>query len=84
MGYINYMSRMDALDPDTHPAGSMLMDDFASTRPTPLERDKAAVSDFYRLVEENTAVNSTVPFESLKDGGTSYSVRDDLQILLKE
>ena len=72
------MSRMDALDPETHPAGSMLFDDFASTQPTPLERDKAAESDFFRFVGKNTLVVSTVPDEREKDGGTTYSGRDML------
>jgi len=61
VGYINYMNRLDALDPDTHPAGSVLMDDFGTTRPTPLEADAAATSDFYRFVASNTLVASTVP-----------------------
>ena len=82
VGYLNYMSRMDALDPETHPAGSMLFDDFVSTQPTPLERDKAAESDFFRFVGENTLVVSTVPDEVEKDGGTSYSGRDSYEEVL--
>ena len=83
VGFLNYMSRMDALDPQTHPAGSMLFDDFASTQPTPLERDKAAESDFFRFVGENIMVVSTVPDEAERDGGTSYSGRDGYEEALK-
>ena len=53
VGYLNYMNRLDALDPDTHPAGSVLLDDFASTQPTPLEKDAPAASDFYRIIDSN-------------------------------
>ena len=47
VGYLNYMSRLDALDPETHPAGSLLMEDFGSTEPTPLTKDLEASSEFY-------------------------------------
>ncbi len=83
VGFLNYMYRLDAMDPDTHPAGSLLMDDFGSTQPTPLEKDAAATSDFYRFVEKNTLVDSTVPNESVKDGGTSYSSRDDFETVVE-
>lgn len=83
VGYLNYMARLDALDPKTHPAGSMLMDDFATTQPTPLEKDKPAVSDFYRFVGENTLVASTVSNEDVRDGGTSYSGRDSYETILE-
>ena len=82
VGFLNYMSRMDALNPETHPAGSMLFDDFVSTQPTPLERDKAAKSDFFRFIGENTMVASTVPDEKKKDGGTTYSGRDSYEEVL--
>lgn len=82
--YLNYMSRLDDLDPDTHPAGSMLMDDFASTQPTPLEKDAPANSDFYRIIEENTMMPSTVPDESVKDGGKSYSGRDSFETVVEQ
>ena len=84
VGYLNYMSRLDDLDPDTHPAGSMLMDDFASTQPTPLEKDATATSDFYRIVEGNTLVPSTIPDETVKDGGTSYSGRDSFETVVEQ
>ena len=76
VGYLNYMSRLDAMDPETHPAGSLLMDDFGSTQPTPLEKDAVAASDFYRILGKNTLVVSTVSSDTVKDGGTSYSGRD--------
>ena len=84
VGYLNYMERLDALDPETHPVGSMLMDDFGSTQPTPIEKDVPAASDFYRFVEKNTLVNSTVPDESVRDGGTSYSGQDSFEAVLEE
>ena len=83
VGYLNYMSHLDALDPDTHPVGSMLMDDFASTQPTPLEENRTATSDFYRFIEKNYGVNSTVSNEDVRDGGTSYSGRDGFEEALK-
>ncbi len=79
VGYLNYMNRLDAVDPETHPAGSVLMDDFGSMQPTPLEKDIVATSDFYRIVEENTMTESTVSYENTKDGGTSYSGRDSFE-----
>ena len=75
-GYINYMNALDVLDPDTHPAGSLLMDDFGSTLPTPLTKNAVAASDYYRIVESNVLTTSTVSNENLKDGGTSYSAID--------
>ena len=60
----------------------MLFDDFVSTQPTPLERDKAAESDFFRFIGENTMVASTVPDEKKKDGGTTYSGRDSYEEVL--
>ena len=83
VGYLNYMSRLDAMDPETHPAGSVLMDDFGSAQPTPLEKDAAATSDFYRIIEENTLTASTVPNEKAKDGGTSYSGRDSFETVVE-
>ena len=83
VGFLNYMSRLDAMDPETHPAGSVLMDDFGSTRPTPLEKDKAAASDCYRIIEENTLTVSTVSCENVKDGGTSYSGRDSFETVVE-
>ena len=83
VGYLNYMNRLDAMDLETHPAGSLLMDDFASTQPTPLEKGKVVTSDFYRIVEENTVVTSTVPSENAKDGGTSYSGRDSFETVIE-
>ena len=82
VGYINYMNRLDALDPDTHPAGSVLMDDFGTTRPTPLEEDAVATSDFYRFVESNTLVSSTVPNDHTLDGGKSFSGRDSFDSIV--
>ena len=79
VGYLNYMSRQDAMDSETHPAGSLLMDDFASTAPTPIEKNVPAESDFYRIVEQNTMTISTVSGERIHDGGTSYSGRDDFE-----
>ena len=84
VGYLNYMSRMDALDPETHPAGSMLMDDFVSTEPTPLTKDLEASSDLFRIVEQNTTVDSTVGSDDVKDGGTSYSGRDSFETVLAQ
>jgi len=84
VGFINYMNRLDALDPDTHPAGSLLMDDFASTLPTPIEKDIPADSEFYRFVERNTMTASTVPNEGAKDGGTSYSGRDSFEAVVEQ
>lgn len=81
-GYLNYMSRLDAMDPETHPAGSLLMDDFASAKPSPLEKDATATSDFYRFVEKNTMTFSTVSGEN-RDGGTSYSARDSFETVLE-
>ena len=79
VGFLNYMSRLDALDPETHPAGSLLMDDFGSTRVTPLEKDKEAASDFYRFVGQNVLVPSTVSCERATDGGTKLSGRNSLE-----
>ena len=83
VGYLNYMNRLDAMDPETHPVGSVLMDDFGSTQPTPLEKDTPAVSDFYRIVEDNTMTTSTVSSEDTKDGGTSYSGRDSFETVVE-
>ena len=78
VGFLNYMHQADSVDPDTHPAGSVLLDDFTSTEKTPLVQDQKADSEFYRLAEQNTYVVSTVSNEKcLKDGGTSYSASDD-------
>ena len=74
---------LDEMDPETHPAGSMLMDDFASTQPTPLKKDAAASSDFYRIIEKNVLTDSTIPNGLLKDGGTSYSARDSLETVVE-
>ncbi len=82
-GYLNYMNRLDAMDPETHPVGSVLMDEFGSTQPTPIEKDAAASSDFYRIVEENTMTTSTVSNEDLQDGGTSYSGRDSFETVVE-
>ncbi len=83
VGYLNYMHQLDAMDSETHPAGSMLMDDFASTQPTPLEKNAVAASDFYRIVEKNTLTASTVSNENVKDGGTSYSGRDSFETVVE-
>ena len=71
------------MDPETHPAGSLLMDDFGSTKTTPLEKDKVAASDFYRIIEQNTLTTSTVSNEDVKDGGTSYSARDSFDTVVE-
>ena len=84
VGLLNYMSRLDAEDPEKHPAGSVLMDDFGSMEPTPLEKDKAAASEFYRIAEQNTMTTSTVPDDKTKDGGTSYSGRDDFEEVVEK
>ena len=84
VGYLNYMQRLDAADPNGHPAGSILLDDFASFRTTPLEKDAAAVSKFYRFAGKNTLVTSTVSNESVKDGGVSYSGRDSFETVLQK
>ena len=84
VGYLNYMNRIDAMDPETHPAGSVLMEDFASTDPTPLEKDKVVNSDFYRIVERNTLTPSTVSNDNAKDGGTSYSGRDSFETVVEK
>ena len=78
------MSRLDAMDPETHPAGSLLMDDFGSTQPTPLEKDAVAISDFYRIAGKNTLVVSTVSSDKVKDGGTSYSGKDRFETVLEQ
>ena len=83
VGYLNYMNQLDAMDPNTHPAGSLLMDDFGSTQPTPLEKDAAATSDFYRIVEQNTLTTSTVLNDDVQDGGTSYSGRDSFETVVE-
>lgn len=83
VGYLNYMSRLDAMDTETHPAGSLLMDDFGSTQPTPLEKDAVATSDYYRIVEKNTMVTSTVSSDKVKDGGTSYSGKDSFETVVE-
>ena len=83
VGYLNYMNRLDALDPETHPAGSLLLDDFGSTQPTPLEKDAVAASEFYRIVEKNTLTVSTVNTDKVKDGGTSYSGRDSFETVVE-
>ena len=77
------MNRLDAMDPETHPAGSLLMDDFGSTQTTPLEKDKVASSDFYRIIEQNTLTTSTVSNEDVKDGGTSYSAKDSFDTVVE-
>ena len=77
------MNQLDAMDPNTHPAGSLLMDDFGSTQPTPLEKDAAATSDFYRIVEQNTLTTSTVLNDNVQDGGTSYSGRDSFETVVE-
>ena len=78
VGLLNYMDRLDAMDPETHPAGSLLMDDFGSTLSSPLEKDTVVSTDFYRMTGENIMTVSTVSIEDTKDGGTSYSGRDSL------
>ena len=83
VGFLNYMNRLDAMDPETHPAGSLLMDDFGSTQTTPLEKDKVASSDFYRIIEQNTLTTSTVSNEDVKDGGTSYSAKDSFDTIVE-
>jgi len=83
VGYLNYMSRLDALDPEAHPVGSMLMDDFGSMQPSPLEEDCTAASDFYRFVEKDYPVKSTVPNEAVRDGGTSFSGRYSFEEVLE-
>ena len=83
VGYLNYMNQLDAMDPNTHPAGSLLMDDFGSTQPTPLEKDTAATSDFYRIAEQNTLTTSTVLNDDVQDGGTSYSGRDSFETVVE-
>jgi hypothetical protein len=75
------MNRLDAMNPETHPAGSVLMEDFGSTQLTPLEKDTAVTSDCYRIVEKNTLTVSTVSNETVKDGGTSYSGRDSFETI---
>ena len=77
------MNRLDAMDPETHPVGSVLMDDFGSTQPTPLEKDVPATSDFYKIIEENTMTVSTVSNENVQDGGTSYSGRDSFETVVE-
>ena len=79
VGYLNYMSSLDAQDPDTHPAGSLLMEDFGSTERTPLVKDQKASSELYRIIEQSTLTDSTVGFEKTKDGGKSYSGRDGFE-----
>ena len=78
------MDRLDAMDPETHPAGSLLMDDFGSTQPTPLEKDTVVSADFYRMTGENTMTVSTVSIEDTKDGGTSYSGKDSFETVVEK
>ena len=54
-----------------------------STQPTPLEKDAAATSDFYRIVEQNTLTTSTVLNDDVQDGGTSYSGRDSFETVVE-
>ena len=84
VGFLNYMDRLDAMDPETHPAGSLLMDDFGSTQPTPLEKDTVVSADFYRMTGENTMTVSTVSIEDTKDGGTSYSGKDSFETVVEK
>ena len=84
VGYLNYMIRIDAQDPDTHPAGSMLMDDFVSTEPSPLTKGLEASSELYRFIEQNTMVDSTVSYDDLADGGKSYSRRDNFETVVAQ
>ena len=84
VGYLNYMSRIDEQDPDTQPAGSLLMDDFASTEPSPLTPGLKTSSELYRFIEQNTFTNSTVPYNDLKDGGKSYSARDSFETVVAQ
>ena len=81
--YLNYMSTLDAMDPETHPAGSLLMDDPGSTEPTPLQKDLAYECDYYRIAGSNTLTDSTVLSKNVKDGGTSYSGRDSFQTVVE-
>jgi len=60
----------------------VLMDDFGTTRPTPLEEDAVATSEFYRFVEANTLVASTVPNDHTLDGGKSFSGRDSFDSIV--
>ena len=78
------MKRLDEMDPNTHPVGSLLMDDFGSTQPTPLIKGQKASSDFYRFIEKNTMVESTVLNENLKDGGTSFSGRYSFEEIVEQ
>ena len=76
------MNRLDSMDPETHPAGSVLPEDFGTVRPTPLKRDVNSVSEFYRIAENNTLTASAVPGEKAKDGGAPCSGRDSFETVV--
>ena len=85
VGFLNYMYEIDGMDPETHPAGSVLLDDFVSTETTPLKKDRKAESEFYRFSEQNTYTVSTVSNEEcLKDGGTSYTAKDSFDKVVEQ
>ena len=84
VGYLNYMRQLDDMDPDTHPAGSILMEDFGSTQPTPLVKGQKASSDLFRIIEKNTLIDSTVLNENVKDGGKSFSGRDSFEEVIEQ
>ena len=66
---------LDDLDPDTHPAGSILLEDFGSTQPTHLIKGQKASSDLFRIIEKYSMTDSTVLNKNVKDGGKSFSGR---------
>lgn len=67
--YLNYLLALDnELPEDKHPNGSILFD-FDQYYNTPLESEKKSSSDFLCIVENNTAVTSTVKGSEAKIGG---------------
>ena len=75
---------LDDLDPDTHPAGSILLEDFGSTQPTPLTKGQKASSDLFRIIEKNTMTDSTVLNENVKGGGKTFNGRDSFEEVVEQ
>ena len=82
--YLNYMRQLNDLDPDTHPAGSILLENFSSTQPTPLTKGQKASSDLFRIIEKNTMTDSTVLNENVKGGGKTFSGRDSFEEVVEQ
>ena len=72
--FLNYMRDLRKQEGRNYTPNGSILFDFADDYMTPLDRDQEASAEFYRIVDSNELVESSVDQQkALQNGGTSWS-----------